>query len=126
MTQAETSGLNAGFVAQMFEAYLDSPASVPAEWRELFEREPGRFAATLPGLAGLLEDGRGNGGATAPPPAPPPAATAPPPAPTAPPPAPPEAPPARAPEPAPDLPAAATPDGAVTAPEAAPAAEAQI
>ena len=42
MTSADLSGLNAGYVAQMFEAYLDAPASVPDEWRELFERRSGR------------------------------------------------------------------------------------
>ena len=41
---ADLSGLNAGYVAQMLEAYLDAPASVPDEWRELFEQDPGGFA----------------------------------------------------------------------------------
>ena len=77
MTSAELSGLNAGYVAQMFEAYLDAPASVPDEWRRLFENDPGAFAGTLPGLAGLLREAEGNGaaarrsratGAAAPPP----------------------------------------------------------
>ena len=61
MTSAELSGLNAGYVAQMFEAYLDAPASVPDEWRRLFENDPGAFAGTLPGLAGLLREAEGNG-----------------------------------------------------------------
>src|SRR5262245_31650362 len=81
MTSAELSGLNAGYVAQMFEAYLDAPASVPEEWRRLFEKDPGSFAATLPGLAGLLRDVGGNGVATPPvqeAPAPPAEAPAPP------------------------------------------------
>src|SRR6476619_6632405 len=60
MTSAELSGLNAGYVAQMFEAYLDAPASVPDEWRRLFEADPGAFAAALPGLAGLLGTVDGN------------------------------------------------------------------
>ena len=33
----------------MLEAYLEAPASVPVEWRELFEREPDAFAGSLPG-----------------------------------------------------------------------------
>ena len=61
MTSAELNGLNAGYVAQMFEAYLDAPASVPDEWRRLFESDPGAFAATLPGLAGLLHGVDDNG-----------------------------------------------------------------
>ena len=44
----------------MLEAYLDAPASVPNEWRELFERDPGAFAGSLPGLASLLQE-RPNG-----------------------------------------------------------------
>ena len=63
MSRADLSGLNAGYVAQMLEAYLDAPASVPDEWRELFERDPEAFAGSLPGLAGLL----GTSGRTAPP-----------------------------------------------------------
>ena len=40
MSRADLRGLNAGYVAQMLEAYLDAPASVPIEWRELFEQDP--------------------------------------------------------------------------------------
>jgi 2-oxoglutarate dehydrogenase E1 component len=54
MAAADLNGLNAGYVAQMLEAYLDAPASVPVEWRDLFEREPEAFARSLPGLAGLV------------------------------------------------------------------------
>jgi 2-oxoglutarate dehydrogenase E1 component len=61
MTTADLSGLNAGYVAQLFEAYLDAPASVPAEWRELFERDPAAYAGSLPGLAGLLDRDHENG-----------------------------------------------------------------
>jgi 2-oxoglutarate dehydrogenase E1 component len=32
-----TQGLNAAYVEQLLEDYLDAPASVPPEWRELFE-----------------------------------------------------------------------------------------
>ncbi len=69
-------GLNAGYVAQLLEDYLDSPASVPAEWRAIFERDEGALEV-LPGLRRLLEahgDGRGgNGAAPVAPPAPAPA-----------------------------------------------------
>ena len=33
----ELSGLNAAYVAQLLEDFRDAPASVPREWRELFE-----------------------------------------------------------------------------------------
>ena len=55
MSGADLSGLNAGYVAQMLEAYLDAPASVSQEWRDLFERDPAAFTGSLPGLAGLLQ-----------------------------------------------------------------------
>ncbi len=64
MSGADLSGLNAGYVAQMLEAYLDAPASVSQEWRDLFERDPAAFTGSLPGLAGLLQrdgDERGCG-----------------------------------------------------------------
>ena len=48
MSGADLSGLNAGYVAQMLEAYLDAPASVPDEWRELFEHDPAAFPARCP------------------------------------------------------------------------------
>jgi len=64
MSRADLSGLNAGYVAQMLEAYLDAPASVPDEWRQLFERDPDSFADSLPGLAGLLRSDLPNGDAT--------------------------------------------------------------
>ena len=75
MSTADLTGLNAGYVAQMLEAYLEAPTSVPVEWRELFERDPGVVAAALPGLAGLLGNGEPVGATTTPPPpvaAPPP------------------------------------------------------
>ena len=43
---AEQSGLNAAYVAQLFADYLDAPASVPDEWRRIFE-----------GTAGVRRDG---------------------------------------------------------------------
>ena len=65
MAAAHTNGLNAGYVAQLLEDYLDAPASVPAEWRELFERDPEAVVAALPGLSRLLAQ-PGSGLASAP------------------------------------------------------------
>ena len=65
MSRADLSSLNAGYVAEMLESYLDAPGSVPAEWRELFENDPGAVAGALPGLAGLLSHGS-NGATQAP------------------------------------------------------------
>src|SRR6476619_1277520 len=84
MSGADVSGLNAGYVAQMLEAYLDAPASVSQEWRDLFERDPAAFTGSLPGLAGLLQQDGANGGSTVAPEAPAPtSAPAPAPAPAA-------------------------------------------
>ena len=66
MSTADLSGLNAGYVAQMLESYLEAPTSVPSEWRELFERDPGAVAGLLPGLTGFLR--QVNGTPTAAPP----------------------------------------------------------
>ena len=66
MSGADLSGLNAGYVAQMLEAYLDAPASVPQEWRDLFERDPAAFAGSLPGPRRPAANADGaNGAATA-------------------------------------------------------------
>ena len=84
MSGADLSGLNAGYVAQMLEAYLDAPASVSQEWRDLFERDPAAFTGSLPGLAGLLQQDGTNGASIASPAAPAPmSAPAPAPAPAA-------------------------------------------
>ncbi len=56
MNGVDPSGLNAGYVAQMLEAYLDAPASVPNEWRELFERDPDAFAGSQPGPASPFQE----------------------------------------------------------------------
>jgi 2-oxoglutarate dehydrogenase E1 component len=86
MSAPDLTGLNAGYVGQLLEDYLESPGSVPPEWRELFEHGDPRVLAALPGLRRLLalqpEGGsRGNGGnghaAAAAPPAPVPAAPVP-------------------------------------------------
>src|SRR6476659_9217667 len=70
MSGVDLSGVNAGYVAQMLEAYLDAPASVSQEWRDLFERDPAAFTGSLPGLAGLLQQDGTNGGSIASPEAP--------------------------------------------------------
>jgi 2-oxoglutarate dehydrogenase E1 component len=38
MSDSESSSANSGYVAQLLEDYLEAPASIPVEWRELFER----------------------------------------------------------------------------------------
>ncbi len=66
MTRADLSSLNAGYVAEMLESYLDAPGSVPDEWRELFEHDLGSVAGALPGLAGLVHGDQGNGATASP------------------------------------------------------------
>jgi 2-oxoglutarate dehydrogenase E1 component len=72
---AELEGLNAGYVAQLLEDYLESPTSVPPEWRALFEADDAVLSA-LPGLRRLLDARDGGNGqrgaASAAVPAPPP------------------------------------------------------
>ncbi|MEP6892957.1 MAG: thiamine pyrophosphate-dependent enzyme, partial [Gaiellaceae bacterium] len=51
--------MNAGYVVQLFEDYLDSPGSVPPEWRSAFESDDA-VLDLLPGLRALL-DARTNG-----------------------------------------------------------------
>jgi 2-oxoglutarate dehydrogenase E1 component len=59
---AEVDGLNAGYARAVLEEYLENPDSVPAEWRELFERD-GELLRQHPGVARLLEllEADGNG-----------------------------------------------------------------
>ena len=61
MSNADLSGPNAGYVAQMLEAYIDAPSSVPDEWRALFESNPDAFVGSLPGLTGLVHRSESNG-----------------------------------------------------------------
>ncbi len=49
--------LNLGYVAQLLDAYLEAPSSVPLEWRALFEAGGTDLAKLLPGL-GQLTDAR--------------------------------------------------------------------
>jgi len=52
MAATESTGLNAAYVAQLREDFLDSPASVPDEWRRIFEAgENGAPAAPAPTTA---------------------------------------------------------------------------
>ena len=78
----DVDDLNAGYAQLLLEQYLESPESVPAEWRELFESGDSELVAQHRGLRRLLETLRvdGNGAAAAPvaeaPAAPPPAEAA--------------------------------------------------
>jgi 2-oxoglutarate dehydrogenase E1 component len=56
------SDLNAGYIAELLEDYLDAPASVPPEWREVFERDGDAILDVLPGLRELLTHLGANGG----------------------------------------------------------------
>src|SRR6187200_3640020 len=52
MAATESTGLNAAYVAQLREDFLDSPASVPDEWRRIFEAgENGAPATPAPTTA---------------------------------------------------------------------------
>jgi 2-oxoglutarate dehydrogenase E1 component len=57
----DVDGLNAGYAQLLLDDYLENPASVPAEWRALFERGDSPLFADHPGLARLLEMARENG-----------------------------------------------------------------
>src|SRR6266498_5025731 len=78
----DVDDLNAGYAQLLLEQYLESPESVPEEWRELFESGDSELVAQHRGLRRLLETLRvdGNGAAAAPvaeaPAAPPPAEAA--------------------------------------------------
>ena len=56
-------GLNAGYARLLLDEYLENPEAVPEEWRELFEQGDSDLAASLPGLARLVEALRENGAA---------------------------------------------------------------
>jgi 2-oxoglutarate dehydrogenase E1 component len=90
----QQSGLNAGYVGQLLEQYLENPAAVDPAWRRLFEEADDGVLSTLPGLARLIgarPSDAGNGAPAAvatPPPAAPAAAPSPAPAVAPPPPAP--------------------------------------
>ncbi len=48
------SGLNAGYVGQLLEQYLENPEAVDPAWRELFERGDEALLSALPGLERLV------------------------------------------------------------------------
>ena len=79
MSAPDLSGPNAGYVGQLLEDYLEAPASVPPEWRAVFESADDGVLELLPGLRALLERlaNGGNGAPPAPAPAPAPAPPAP-------------------------------------------------
>ncbi|HEU4942921.1 MAG TPA: hypothetical protein VFT18_06620, partial [Gaiellaceae bacterium] len=83
---AEVDGLNAGYARAVLEEYLENPAGVPAEWRELFEADSA-LLREHPRVARLLEllEADGNGAQVEAPAAPAPAAPEPQPQPPAPP-----------------------------------------
>jgi 2-oxoglutarate dehydrogenase E1 component len=58
----DVDGLNSGYAQLLLDDYLENPASVPPEWRALFERGDSPLFADHPGLARLLEAARENGG----------------------------------------------------------------
>jgi 2-oxoglutarate dehydrogenase E1 component len=74
MERPDVDGLNTGYAALLLEQYLDNPAAVPEEWRDLFESEPELLLQRQPGLARLLElaaaDGDGHAAPVVPAPAP--------------------------------------------------------
>ena len=70
MASLNASGLNAGYVGQLLEQYLDNPEAVDPAWRQFFERGDADVVAALPGLERLVTASRALGdgnGATAPP-----------------------------------------------------------
>src|SRR5262245_58262673 len=59
MAPTDVTGPNAAYVAQLLEDYLDAPASVPDEWRRVFE-------ASADGVAQDSTSADGNGPPRAP------------------------------------------------------------
>src|SRR5215218_3368684 len=57
----DVDGLNAWYAQLLLDDYLENPASVPPEWRALFESGDSPLFADHPGLARLLETARRNG-----------------------------------------------------------------
>ena len=70
---ADQSGPNAAYVAQLFADYLDAPASVPDEWRKIFDGNGGHdghghTAETSPTVAAPVATAAPQVPAAAPPP----------------------------------------------------------
>ena len=51
----DVDDLNSGYARLLLEQYLEDPASVPGEWRELFESGDSEVVAAHPALSRLLE-----------------------------------------------------------------------
>ena len=66
MTSLESSGLNAGYVGQLLEQYLENPEGVDPAWRALFEAGGAELLSALPGLERLVAGhiGRDGNGST--------------------------------------------------------------
>jgi 2-oxoglutarate dehydrogenase E1 component len=58
---AEVDGLNTGYARALLDEYLEDPASVPSEWRALFESGASDLVVQHPGAARLLELLRASG-----------------------------------------------------------------
>ena len=56
-------GLNAGYVASVYEAYRSDPASVEPEWRRLFDAGYGGFEPVRPDAPKAADGGETNGNA---------------------------------------------------------------
>ena len=70
----DVDGPNIGYAQFLLAEYLENPASVPNEWRALFESGKSSLVTELPAVARLLErtgDGNGHGAAPAEAPSPP-------------------------------------------------------
>jgi 2-oxoglutarate dehydrogenase E1 component len=59
----EVDDLNSGYARLLLEQYLEDPASVSREWRELFESGDSELVAAHPALSRLLAAMRGGNGA---------------------------------------------------------------
>src|SRR5215207_5031971 len=57
----DVDGLNSGYAALLLEQYLSDPASVPEEWRSLFESGASDVVAAHPVLRRFAEPAAGNG-----------------------------------------------------------------
>ena len=66
-TSSQLTGLNAGYVSQLLEQYLENPEAVDPAWRELFESaDDETLSAALPGLARLASPRSSDGSNGAP------------------------------------------------------------
>ncbi len=61
MSVHDVDGLNAGYARALLDDYLENPASVPDEWRALFESGESELVTSHPGIARLLDQLPANG-----------------------------------------------------------------